>query len=87
MSPEAVNKSFSYEDSLNDTDSLDSHLEDNSQSHAHKEVWLTPKGTLSPRDRRALRSSARKNHSSKLPDGSLIFRGKRLLKKKCMLCD
>ena len=87
MSPEAVDESLPYEESLNDEDSLDPQLENNSQSHAHKEVWLTPKGTLSPRDRRALRSSASKNHSSKLPDGSLIFRGKRLLKKKCTLCD
>ena len=58
-----------------------------SSNHFHKDVWLTPKGTLSPRDRRALRSSAKNNHSSKLPDGSLIFRGKRLIKKKCSLCD
>ena len=61
--------------------------EEDIDDHAHKEAWFTPKGPLSPRDRRALRSSAKKNHSSKLPDGSFIFRGKRLMKKRCTLCD
>ena len=54
---------------------------------ANSEPWFTPKGHLSPRDRRAIRSSAKGNHSSKLPDGSLIFRGRRFLSKKCSLCD
>ena len=46
------------------------------------EPWHTPQGRLSPRDTRALRSSAKKTHSSQLPDGSLIFRGRRFLTKK-----
>ena len=65
----------------------DSNPADHDGRSASSEPWYTPKGKLSPRDRRALKSSAKNNHSSRLPDGSLIFRGRRFLTKKCSFCE
>ena len=50
-----------------------------------KERWIT-RDNLSPRDRRALRSSARNKHSLMLEDGSLIVRRKKFGERQCSLC-